>query len=146
MSVRGTARWMPVRVVVALAVAVCVVATGGYWAQSGAEVAAAHGPHALDSGWPAGFGAAVEHQHPIVEHPHAQDASNLLVADSFAAAPALHRANTTALVGLGLAVAVLALATWWFYAPPAAVRGPPRVSALVLSNRAILTRLCIARR
>ncbi len=140
--------------VVALAVVVCVLATGGYWAQSGAEAAAAHGPHvldthgphALDSGWPAGFGAAVEHEHPVVEHPHAQDASNLLVADSFAAAPALRQANTSALVGLGLAVAVLALATWWFYVPPAAVRGPPRVAALVLSNRTILTRLCIARR
>ena len=137
---------MPARVVIALAVVVCVLATGGYWAHPGAEVAAAHGPHALDSGWPAEFGAAVEHQHPIVEHPHAQDASNLVVADSFAAAPALRRATTTALVGSGLAVAVLALATWWFYVPPAAVRGPPRVAALVLSNRAILTRLCIARR
>ncbi len=138
--------WMPARVVIALAVAVCVVATGGYWAQSGTEAAAAHGPHALDRGWPAEFGAAIEHQHPIVSHPHAQDTSNPLAAESFAAAPALHRANTTALVGLGLALAVLALGTWWFYLPPTAVRGPPRVAALILSNRAILTRLCIARR
>ena len=145
-SIRDTAQWMPARVVIALAVVFCVVATGGQWAQSGSEVAAPHGPHALDAGWNGEFAAVIDHQHPVVEHPHAQDASNHVAPDSFAAAAMPRRASTTALAALGLAVAMLALVALWSYLPPTAVRGPPRLAALILSNRALLTRLCIARR
>ncbi|MCB0949921.1 MAG: hypothetical protein K0U84_22320 [Actinomycetia bacterium] len=145
MRIRNTAQWMPARAVIALAVVFCVVVTGGQWTQSGSEAATAHGPHALASDWPAELGAVIAHQHPIVEHPHAQNASNRVAPDSFAAA-GLRRVSTTALVALGVAMALMALVALWFYVPPTAVRGPPRVAALILSNRAILTRLCIARR
>ncbi|GJF10489.1 hypothetical protein NGTWS0302_07690 [Mycolicibacterium cyprinidarum] len=135
---------MPARVVIALAVVFCVVATGGAWIQSGSEAVAAHGPHALGSDWPAEFGVVAAHQHPIVEHPHAQDGSNRITPDSFAAA-GLRRVGTTTLVALSLAAAMVAMVALWFYAPLTAVRGPPRVAARILSARAILARLCIAR-
>lgn len=144
MRLPNTARWMPARIVIALAVVSCVVAGGGYWTWSGAEVAMEHGPHALDAGWSGEFAAVIDHEHPVVEHPHAQQAPDRVAPDSFLAA-GLRRASTTALFALSVVVALVGLVSLWFYVPPTAVRGPPRVAALLLSNRDLLTRLCISR-
>ena len=140
----GTIPRTPVRAVIALAVVFWLAAAGGLWDQSRADVAPAHAPHALGSDWSAEFGALADHQHPVVSHPHAQDGSNTAAPESVGAA--VMRRASTGVAALGLFVIALMLAPLWCQMRRAAVRGPPRVDVPVFSGRAILTRLCIARR
>lgn len=139
----GTVPRTPVRAVIALALVFWMLAAGGLWDQSHADIAPAHAPHALGSDWPAEFGAVADHEHPIVSHPHAVDGSNTAEPEGVGAA-VLRRAST-GLVALGLVVVALMVAPLWCQLRRLSVRGPPRVGGLVFSDRAILTRLCIAR-
>lgn len=79
-----------------------------------------------------------------VDHDHIGAAATQGGPDSFA--DALAPRLRTALVALGLAFAVALL---WRLAPrhtPSVGRDPPRASAVVLTGRDVLARLCIARR
>ncbi len=144
MRFRNTVPGIPARAVIALAVALLLLATGGLWDRFRDGAAPVHGPHALSSEWAAELGATADHEHPIITHPHAQHASNHVAPDSFATA--VMRRAATAPVTLGLLVVALGLAPLWFQRLQVAARGPPRAAALVVSNRAILTRFCVARR
>lgn len=128
---------------IALAVAFLLLATGALWDQIRDGITPAHAPHAHATVWAPEFGVTAEHEHPIIAHPHAQEASKHVTPDSFATA-AMRRAGT-ALVALGLLIVALGLAWLWLQRLPVAARGPPRPSPLVLSNRDMLARLCIAR-
>ena len=126
-----------VRAAIALALAFWVVVVATEWALPVTDATPAHGHHALSSALP------TEHA-VVIDHPHISDASTPLAPDTFAEA-VLPRAST-ALVALGLIAAVAAVGLLWNHTTLAAVRGPPRPLATVLSGRVMLTRLCIARR
>jgi hypothetical protein len=120
---------MPVRKAVALALAFWVVVIGAEWALPGTDVTE---PHA--------------HTGPVVavNHPHIGDGSTPSAPDTFAEAVLPRTFTALAALGLiaGLATAVLHRGQSIL----AAIRGPPRAQFVNLSGRAVLTRLCIARR
>lgn len=140
----GTVPRTPARAVIALAVVFWLVAAGGLGDPSRVDTAPPHGPHALSSDWPAEVGPLADHEHPIVSHPHAVDGSNAAAPEN--AGAAVMRRASTGLAALGLVVVALIVAPLWCQQRRVSVRGPPRVGALLFSDRAILTRLCIARR
>lgn len=79
-----------------------------------------------------------------VDHDHIGAAATAGAPELFA--EALAPRLRTALLSVGL---VFALALLWRLSPlhtPAVGRDPPRTSAVVLTGRAVLARLCIARR
>lgn len=140
----GTIPKTPARALIALAVVFWLAAAGGLWDQSRTDIGPAHGPHALGSDWPAEVGSLADHEHPVVSHPHAQDGSNTAAPEN--AGAAVMRRASTGLAALGLVVVALIVAPLWCQQRRVSVRGPPRGGALLFSDRAILTRLCIARR
>lgn len=144
MSYRESVPSAPARAAIALTLALLLLATGAHWDHSADDTAPAHGPHALNSVWAAEVGVVTDHQHPVVEHPHVQDASNQVAHESFSAT-VLRRA-VTGLVALGLFLVALTMAPLWRQLSQSGARGPPRLTASILSGRVLLTRLCIARR
>ncbi|BBX26923.1 hypothetical protein MCHIJ_52430 [Mycolicibacterium chitae] len=121
----------------ALALGLLVMVIGVGWASGSAEPSGSHGPHATVAGPYGEFAVAAD-------HPHFENGSLPVVPDIVAEA-VLPRA-ATALVALGLAVAIGLVALLWRPRLWRGVRGPPRGRGAVWSGRQRLTRMCIARR
>jgi hypothetical protein len=126
-------RW---RAAVALALACWLLVSGAESALPGAADPP-HGPHALAAALHGEFAA-------VTDHPHFQDGSTPAAPDTVAEA-VLPRAAVT-LIALTLIATLVAAAPLWRQAALAAIRGPPRRVTAPQSGRALLTRLCIARR
>ncbi|KLO44703.1 hypothetical protein ABW17_08205 [Mycobacterium nebraskense] len=99
---------------------------------------ASHPAHALVSSLGSEF-AVVN-----VDHPHLWDGSSTQCPEAFATA-VLPR-SSTALVALGVVVAVVALAGWVAHRGVLAGRSPPGAPATPLAGQDLLTRFCLARR
>ncbi|MBI2696103.1 hypothetical protein [Mycobacterium nebraskense] len=79
-----------------------------------------------------------------VDHPHLWDGSSTECPEAFATAVLLR--SSTALVALGVVVAVVALASWLAHRGVLAGRGPPGAPATALAGQDLLTRFCLSRR
>lgn len=107
------------------------------WALPGTDAVPAHGPHPLSA---SALGAPTTLQ---LDHPHISQGGLVPAPESFAEA-VLPRGTVTliALISIGALVMLPAI---WRFAPLTPIRGPPR-APLAQTGRALLARLCIARR
>lgn len=126
------------RSIVAVLIAFSILVVGAEWALPGTEPAHAHDAHTLVA---SAVGASTS---IAVDHPHASNGEASHLPDTYAEA-VLPRGTIT-LIGLGLITAIAVMPALWRQAVLAAIRGPPRDSQTTLSGRALLARLCIARR
>ncbi|WP_231588714.1 hypothetical protein [Mycobacterium nebraskense] len=124
--------------VVAAAVAMWVLVFGGH-SELGSQLAASHPAHALVTSLGSEFAVNVG-------HPHLSNGSSAAHHHEAFAIGVLPDGPATALVALGVVVAVVAAMGLWWQQVLLAGRSPPRGLAAVLAGQDLLTRLGLSRR
>ena len=130
--------WQRRRALVGALLAFWVVIVGAEWALPGIEPPTVHAPHTLTASAPGTPGAAE------FDHPHASTGGSAYDLDASVEAIAPRGAFTPTVLVLAAVVTVVPVIRR--DGGVGLIRGPPRISALHLSGRDVLVRLCIARR
>ncbi len=125
-------------VVIAAAVAIWMLAFGGHSNLQSESVApeAAHASNSLVGGESAS----------VIGHPHLVNGDSSGTHPEAFASAVLPNSPSSVLVGLGMALAVAAVAAWLAPRVVLAGRGPPSAPATALTGQDLLTRLGLSRR